>query len=77
MTKREFRRLLAGAGIRPVRLYDLGHTAATLGIAAEGLGEGHLGSVGTCQPFIQAGALFPCAALDPGRGGREGGKAAR
>ena len=32
--KREFRRLLAKAGIRPVRLYDLRHTAATLGIAA-------------------------------------------
>jgi integrase len=32
--KREFRRILAKAGIRPVRLYDLRHTAATLGIAA-------------------------------------------
>lgn len=32
--KREFRRLLAKAEIRPVRLYDLRHTAATLGIAA-------------------------------------------
>src|ERR1700722_12961983 len=32
--KREFRRLLAAAGIRPIRLYDLRHTAATLGIAA-------------------------------------------
>jgi integrase len=32
--KREFRRLLAIAGIRSVRLYDLRHTAATLGIAA-------------------------------------------
>jgi integrase len=32
--KREFRRLLRKAGIRPVRLYDLRHTAATLGIAA-------------------------------------------
>jgi integrase len=35
VVKREFRRLLAKAGIRPVRLYDLRHTAATLGIAAE------------------------------------------
>ena len=34
VVKREFRRLLAQAGIRPVRLYDLRHTAATLGIAA-------------------------------------------
>jgi integrase len=32
--KREFRRLLAIAGIRSVRLYDLRHTAATLAIAA-------------------------------------------
>lgn len=32
--KREFRRLLAKAGIRPVRPYDLRNTAATLGIAA-------------------------------------------
>ncbi len=31
---REFRRLLAKAGTRPVRLYDLRHTAAALGIAA-------------------------------------------
>jgi integrase len=34
VVKRAFRRLLANAGIRPVRLYDLRHTAATLGIAA-------------------------------------------
>jgi integrase len=34
VVKREFRRLLAVAGIRPIRLYDLRHTAATLGIAA-------------------------------------------
>jgi integrase len=34
VVKREFRRLLAKAGIRPVRLYDLRHTAATLGLAA-------------------------------------------
>jgi integrase len=34
VVKREFRRLLAKAGIRPVRMYDLRHTAATLGIAA-------------------------------------------
>jgi site-specific recombinase XerD len=34
VVKREFRRLLAKAGIRPVRLYDLRHTAATLGSAA-------------------------------------------
>jgi integrase len=32
--KREFRRLLAKAEIRSVRLYDLRHTAATLGTAA-------------------------------------------
>jgi integrase len=32
--KREFRKLLATAGIRSIRLYDLRHTAATLGIAA-------------------------------------------
>lgn len=32
--KREFRKLLAAAGIRSVRLYDLRHTAATLAIAA-------------------------------------------
>ena len=32
--KREFGKLLAIAGIRSVRLYDLRHTAATLGIAA-------------------------------------------
>jgi integrase len=32
--KREFRKLLAIAGVRSVRLYDLRHTAATLGIAA-------------------------------------------
>jgi integrase len=32
--KREFRRLLAIAGTRSARLYDLRHTAATLGIAA-------------------------------------------
>jgi len=34
VVKREFRRLLSRAGIRPVRLYDLRHTAATLGVAA-------------------------------------------
>jgi hypothetical protein len=34
MVKREFRKLLKKAGIRSVRLYDLRHTAATLGIAA-------------------------------------------
>jgi integrase len=34
VVKREFRRLLAAAGVRPIRLYDLRHTAATLGIAA-------------------------------------------
>jgi integrase len=33
--KREFRKLLSSAGIRPVRLYDLRHTAATLGVAAD------------------------------------------
>ena len=32
--KREFRRLLEVAGIRPIRLYDLRHTAATLAVAA-------------------------------------------
>ncbi|HYL15798.1 MAG TPA: tyrosine-type recombinase/integrase [Terriglobales bacterium] len=32
--KREFRRLLETAGIRPIRLYDLRHTAATLAVAA-------------------------------------------
>jgi len=32
--KREFRRLLEEAGIRPIRLYDLRHTAATLAVAA-------------------------------------------
>jgi integrase len=32
--KREFRKLLAIAGVRSVRLCDLRHTAATLGIAA-------------------------------------------
>jgi integrase len=32
--KREFRKLLKTAGIRPIRLYDLRHTAATLAIAA-------------------------------------------
>jgi integrase len=32
--KREFRRLLAAAGLRPIRLYDLRHTAATLAVAA-------------------------------------------
>jgi integrase len=32
--KREFRKLLATAGIRPIRLYDLRHTATTLGMAA-------------------------------------------
>jgi integrase len=32
--KREFQKLLAIAGVRSVRLYDLRHTAATLGIAA-------------------------------------------
>src|SRR6202011_600195 len=31
--KREFRRLLGAAGIRPIRLYDLRHTAATLAVA--------------------------------------------
>ena len=35
VAKREFRKLLAIAGIRPVRLYDLRHTAATLAIAAD------------------------------------------
>ena len=34
VVKREFRRLLAAAGVQPIRLYDLRHTAATLGIAA-------------------------------------------
>ncbi len=34
VVKREFHRLLAAARIRPLRLYDLRHTAATLGIAA-------------------------------------------
>lgn len=32
--KREFRRVLEAAGIRPIRLYDLRHTAATLAVAA-------------------------------------------
>jgi integrase len=32
--KREFRRLLEATGIRPIRLYDLRHTAATLAVAA-------------------------------------------
>src|ERR1700730_15850861 len=32
--KRDFRRLLEGTGIRPIRLYDLRHTAATLAVAA-------------------------------------------
>lgn len=32
--KREFRRLLAAAGLRCIRLYDLRHTAATLAVAA-------------------------------------------
>jgi integrase len=32
--KREFRRLLARADVRPIRLYDLRHTAATLAMAA-------------------------------------------
>ena len=34
VVKRKFRKLLAMAEIRPVRLYDLRHTAATLTIAA-------------------------------------------
>jgi integrase len=34
VVKQEFRILLAGAGIRSIRLYDLRHTAATLAIAA-------------------------------------------
>jgi integrase len=34
VVKRGFRKLLAKVGIRSVRLYDLRHTAATLGIAA-------------------------------------------
>jgi integrase len=33
VVKKEFRKLLAAAGIRRIRLYDLRHTAATLGIA--------------------------------------------
>ena len=33
-SKVEFRRLLAAAGIRSIRLYDLRHTAATLAVAA-------------------------------------------
>ena len=32
--KREFRRLLAVAGLKSIRLYDLRHTAATLAVAA-------------------------------------------
>ena len=32
--KREFRRLFGMAGLRPIRLYDLRHTAASLGVAA-------------------------------------------
>ncbi|HEV2175304.1 MAG TPA: tyrosine-type recombinase/integrase [Nitrospira sp.] len=32
--KREFRRLLEAAGIRPIRLDDLRHAAATLAVAA-------------------------------------------
>ncbi len=32
--KREFRKLLAAAGIRPIRLYSLRHTASTLAVAA-------------------------------------------
>jgi len=32
--KSEFRRLLEAAGIRPIRLYGLRHTAATLAVAA-------------------------------------------
>jgi len=35
VVKREFRRLLAKAGIRLVRLYDLRHTAATFGMQPE------------------------------------------
>jgi len=32
--KKEFRRILAAAGIQTIRLYDLRHTAATLAVAA-------------------------------------------
>ena len=32
--KREFRRILEAVHIRPIRLYDLRHTAATLAVAA-------------------------------------------
>jgi integrase len=34
MVKKIFHRLLAEAGIRRIRLYDLPHTAATMGVAA-------------------------------------------
>lgn len=47
--KREFRKLLAIAGIRSVRLYDLRHTAATLGMCCRRLGKGHLRSTGPCH----------------------------
>ena len=60
IVKREFRRLLEAAGIRPIRLYDLRHTAATLAVAADVLSEGHFRPTGSCEHLIHSGALFAC-----------------
>jgi integrase len=49
VVKRELRRLLAIAGIRSIRLYDLRHTAATLAIAAGVLVKVISDQFGTCE----------------------------
>jgi integrase len=56
--KREFRKLLAIAGIRSVRLYDLRHTAATLAIAASVSVGGPRVSRGGPGPEILRSAPF-------------------
>jgi len=55
--KREFRRLLAIAGIRSVRLYVLRHTAATLGIAAGNYGSSQEGK----QEILTAMGVSTCS----------------
>ena len=71
VVKREFRSLLAAAGIRPIRLYDLRHTAATLGIAAGVSVKVISDQLGTCKHFIHTGTILARFALNPRRGSGE------
>jgi integrase len=74
VVKREFRRLLAKAEIRPVRLYDLRHTAATLGIAAGVSVKVISDLLGHASISFTLERHFARLPIDTGRGRRKGGK---